>query len=431
MLKRWMILAAALLAPALSRAEAPESVNLRRTVTVDVVERCKAAVVYISTTKLVAERFSLFGGDPVFERFGPSDVRVVPRGSLGSGFIIHANGYIVTNHHVIDGAREITVELIDGRKLPAELVSSDPDNDLAILKVATTEALPALSLGDSSDLLIGEPVIAVGNPLGYSHSVSTGIVSALHRELKPSQEVTLADVLQTDAAINPGNSGGPLLNAYGQVIGINTAIRGDAQNIGFAIQVNRLRDLMPELLNPATVDKVEIGAKFAEKRTIRPPATVETVVSMNDKPVASINGKPVVTIVDASVALLGLKENDHVKIKFADGSEQELTAAAVPLPDALTKARERLGVTIEPLTPMKAERFGLLADAGMLVTEVLHDTPAERVGLQPGDVIVQLGRYPIRTLKDFSAIMKMIPDRAQFRVGVIRGGQVAYGTMRL
>src|SRR5208337_2106089 len=169
----------------------------------------------------------------------------VPANSLGSGFIIHADGYVVTNNHVIDRAREITVELADGRKLPASLISADADADLAILKINTDKPLPVLELGDSSDLMIGEPTIAVGNPFGYSHTVSTGIVSALHRDLKDREgKVSLSELIQTDAAINPGNSGGPLLNAYGQVIGINTAIRGDAQGIGFAIAVSSLRDLL-------------------------------------------------------------------------------------------------------------------------------------------------------------------------------------------
>src|SRR5262249_22918854 len=159
----------------------------------------------------------------------------------------------------------------DGQKLKAELVATDPDADLAILKIKSDKPLPRLELGDSSDLMIGEPVIAVGNPLGYSHSVSTGIVSAIHRDLGDTG-TKLSDLIQTDAAINPGNSGGPLLNAYGQVIGINTAIRGDAQNIGFAIQVNRLRDLIPSLMNPAQFTKVEVPIKFKEERTLAAPA---------------------------------------------------------------------------------------------------------------------------------------------------------------
>jgi serine protease Do len=210
-----------------------DEINLRQTTTVEVVRRTKDAVVNISATKTVRQRVSPFGFDPWGD---VGEVINVPADSLGSGFIIHADGYVVTNHHVIDRARRVRIELADGRKLDGDLISSDPEADLAILKIVSDKPLPVLELGDSSDIMIGEPVITMGNPMGYSHSVSTGIVSALHRDVKdPRSRVVLSDVIQTDAAINPGNSGGPLLNAYGQVIGINTAIRGDAQNIGFVI----------------------------------------------------------------------------------------------------------------------------------------------------------------------------------------------------
>src|SRR4051812_11304274 len=198
-------------APA-AQAPAPATINLRQTVTVDVVRKTKDAVVYISTTKIV--RTSPFGNDPFWQQFNFGDMgQNVAVHSLGSGFIAHEDGYIVTNNHVIERAREVSVELSDGRKYPAELVAADRDADLAILKIKAERPLPTLDLGDSSDLMIGEPVIAVGNPLGFSHSVSTGIVSAIHRDLKGDDEQTvlLADLIQTDAAINPGNSGGPLL----------------------------------------------------------------------------------------------------------------------------------------------------------------------------------------------------------------------------
>src|SRR5208282_5981322 len=231
----------------------------------------------ISTTKIIHRWVSPFGNDPFFQQFG--QIEDVPANSLGSGFIIHPDGYVVTNNHVIDRATEITVELDDGRKLPAELISTDSEADLALLKISDKHPFPALALGDSSDLMIGEPAIAIGNPFGYSHSVSTGIVSALHRDLKDVEnKESLANLIQTDAAINPGNSGGPLLNAYGQVIGINTAIRSDAQNIGFAIPVNRLRDLIPELMSPPEVLKLDIPLKLKERRTLSPPANIRCEV---------------------------------------------------------------------------------------------------------------------------------------------------------
>jgi len=249
-----------------------EGVNLRQTITVQVVRQTKDAVVNISTTKMISRRVSPFGDDPFWQGLDMGgDIVKVPANSLGSGFIVHPDGYVITNHHVIDRARQITVELVDGRKFSADLISSDAEADLAVLRIHSDKPLPSLQLGDSSDLMIGEPVIAIGNPLGYSHSVSTGIVSAIHRDLRDRQNhVMLGDLIQTDAAINPGNSGGPLLNAYGQVIGINTAVRSDAQNIGFAIQINRLRDLIPELMNPAQVTKVNVPFKLREKRQLTP-----------------------------------------------------------------------------------------------------------------------------------------------------------------
>src|SRR4051794_12117078 len=300
------------LLPATSSSAADSPLNLRRTTIVEVVEKTKNAVVYISSRKIVPQRISLFPNDPFWQDFG--ETRMVPVGSLGSGFIIHSNGYIVTNNHVIDRAREIKVELTDGRKYDADLVSADSDADLAILKINADKPLTVLELGDSSDLMIGEPVIAVGNPLGYSHSVSTGIVSAVHRDLKADNggAVVLGDLIQTDAAINPGNSGGPLLNAYGQVIGINTAIRGDAQNIGFAIQVNRLRDLIPDLMSPSQAVKLDMPIKLKEHRTIIEPSTVTSTVERADGgvPVLSIAGQKPKDIIDAYAILLKQKP-DH------------------------------------------------------------------------------------------------------------------------
>lgn len=435
---RIMFLVIALMvAPAVAQTTASAEINLRQTVTVNVVRDTKDAVVNISTTKMIPQRFSRFGRDPFWQFMEPDEIVNVPASSLGSGFIIHEDGYVVTNHHVIDRARHIDVELSDGRKIPAELISSDAEADLAILKISSDKPLPVLPLGDSSDLLIGEPVIAVGNPLGFSHSVSTGIVSAIHRDLRDQRDqVLLSDLVQTDAAINPGNSGGPLLNAYGQVIGINTAIRGDAQNIGFAIQVNRLRDLIPDLMNPAQVRKVEIGLRITEKRTITPPANVKIDLSatVGDKtfPLDTINGKSPRDVIDAYAMLLRTDVDQSVELRAA-GSDQavSLPATAVPLPDAIVQARQRLGITIEPLTPMLAERYDVEAEDGMFITQVERDSIAARAGLQPGDVIVQLGRYRVSSLDDFSALLQHLPDRGRVRVGVVRGKEVGFGILEL
>ncbi|HEV7301856.1 MAG TPA: trypsin-like peptidase domain-containing protein [Tepidisphaeraceae bacterium] len=397
------------------------TINLRRTVAVDVVDKTKDAVVNIAARRFVNQRVNALGGNPMFDT---REVVKVPSNSLGSGIIVHADGYVVTNNHVVDRARQVIVEMNDGRKLPATLISADAGADLAILKITTDQPLPAIPLGDSSDLMIGEPVIAVGNALGFSHTVSTGIVSAMHRDLRENNgTVLLTDLIQTDAAINPGNSGGPLLNAYGQVIGINTAIRGDAQNIGFAVPVNKLRELIPELMSPAVVSKMNIPIKLGERRTLTPPATVTTEVIADDgAPITAINGSEVKDIVDAYVQLLKVgRDVKEVTLRMASGQQRRIEISPVPLPDALVRARETLGVTIEPLTPMLANRYRLQTEEGLIVTAVEPATAAANAGLQPGDVIVQMGRYRVSTLEDFSALLQHLPASGRVRVGVVRG----------
>jgi len=413
----------------------PEAINLRRTTVVDVVERTKDAVVYVSSTKIINERFGF--GNPFFQQFGMPYGQRVQATSLGSGFIVQADGYVVTNHHVVDRARQITVELLDGRKLPADLISSDPEVDLAILKIHSDKPLPTLQLGDSSDLMIGEPAIAVGNPLGYSHSVSTGIISALHRDLRDeSGDVQLVDLIQTDAAINPGNSGGPLLNAYGQVIGINTAIRNDAQNIGFAIAVNRLRDMIPALMDPSQAKKLAMGLKLKEVCSIAPPATVTSEIRLGDRTVVTIAGEKPKNIVDAYAILLRQKAGKPFNVTFTAGDPLAVNPTPVPLPDAIVQAKSKLGLGLEQLTPMTAQQYGLDDDAdGVFVTDVVRDSPADRIGVKTGDVITLLGEYKISTLADFSAVLDAFekdPSRGnRLRIVVLRGGRLLPGFLQL
>jgi serine protease Do len=417
-----------LLFAAQSFADPPGAVNLRKTVIVQVVAQTKAAVVNISTTKIIREWVSPFGNDPFFQQFG--QIQDVPGNSLGSGFIIHEDGYVVTNNHVIDRATTITVELDDGRKLPAELISADPEADLALLKISGKQPFPKLTLGDSSDLMIGEPAIAIGNPLGYSHSVSSGIVSALHRDLKDIEaRESLTNLVQTDAAINPGNSGGPLLNAYGQVIGINTAIRSDAQNIGFAIPVNRLRDLIPELMNPAQVKKLEIPIQLTERRELSPPANIRTEIVTKDglEVVDEIDGQRPRNIVDAYDLLLSAKDGQAISVEFADGKSLRLTPRPIPLPDAIQQAREKLGLTVELLTPMLAQKYQLTYHEGIFISAVAQSSIAERTGIQPGDILVQLGRFRVTTLDDLSGLLNRLPATGRVLVKVIRDDQLAQG----
>jgi serine protease Do len=409
-------------------ADPPESINLRKTIVVQVVAETKNAVVKISTTKTIRQWVSPFGADPFFQQFGHNEA--IPANSLGSGFIIHRDGYVVTNNHVVDRAREITVELDDGRKLPADLISTDPEADLALLKISDKNPFATIQLGDSSDLMIGEPAIAIGNPLGYSHSVSTGIVSALHRDLKDVEgKESLDNLIQTDAAINPGNSGGPLLNAYGQVIGINTAIRSDAQNIGFAIPVNRLRDLIPELMNPAQALKLEIPLKLKERRTISEPADVKSEVVTEDGShvVKEIDGKHPENIIDAYDELLAAKSGQHITVTFADGTTKNFTSKPTPVPDVIIQAKAKLGISVEQLTPMLAQAYHLDQEDGIFITGVESDSVCGRAGVKAGDILIQLGRYRIPTLEHLGIILEHLPKNGRVGIAVIRDDRLASG----
>ena len=414
-------------------------INLRRTVTVEVVEKTKGAVVNVSARKMVNERRREII-NPFMPPVAIGPIVRVPADSLGSGFIVHPDGYVVTNNHVIEGALGISVELADGRKLPADLISTDPDADLALLRIHSDTPLPTLELGDSSDLMIGEPVIAVGNPLGYSHSVSTGIVSALHRDIDAErhdqsatplkgEDAALRDLIQTDAAINPGNSGGPLLNAYGQVIGINTAIRGDAQNIGFAIPIDRLRDLIPELMDPAQVVKVDVPLKLTEQRTLTEPSTVTAQIissGPNPRKLVSFDGRRPQNIIDANAMMLRTHVGQKVEVVWADGTKERLSLTAPPIQDAIVQAQQRLGLTVEQITATLADQKQLARQDGVLVIAVAPDSIGDRAGIRPNDVIFKLDRYYITSLDDLGALIPHLPQNGPVKVGIDRGDQAGY-----
>jgi serine protease Do len=241
---------------------------LRRTTTVQVVEKVGPAVVNI-TTETAVERRNPFGNtwnDPFFDRFFQDFFEPrIPRTaqSLGSGVVFDAEGHILTNAHVVGRADRIRVTVADGGEFDATLIGADPNNDLAVLKAETDEKLPWIPLSTSADLMVGEPVIAIGNPFGLSNTVTTGVISAANRSIRTEKQV-YHGFLQTDASINPGNSGGPLLNAEGKLIGINTAVYNGGQGIGFAIPVDVARRVVRELIAHGEVTPVWLGLEFQD-----------------------------------------------------------------------------------------------------------------------------------------------------------------------
>ncbi|NLO22437.1 MAG: PDZ domain-containing protein [Syntrophomonadaceae bacterium] len=220
----------------------------------DIVQKVSPSIVNVECSRSVSDPFY---GDPFFRQFF-GDLNPNVENSIGTGFVISADGHIATNQHVIDGADEIMVNFNDGNKLKAEVVGQDYEMDLAILKIASKEKMVPLTLGNSEQLRVGEWVIAIGNPYGLDHTVTAGLVSAKGRPMQIEKRI-YKDLIQTDAAINPGNSGGPLLNTKGEVVGINTAVNAQAQGIGFAISINTARDILDDLISNGKIIRPYIG----------------------------------------------------------------------------------------------------------------------------------------------------------------------------
>jgi len=331
--------------PRQERAPIPATVGAsRRTPIVTVAHDVGPAVVNIQTESTIRQR-EVDPFDP-FGVFGGRD-RSYTSQSLGSGFVWSSDGVIVTNNHVVEGASRITVNFSDGTQLPARLIGVDPDSDVAVLRVDAKNLLTA-PIGLSSDLLIGETVIAVGNPFGLSGTVTTGVVSALGRSV-PSKEAgrTFTDFIQTDASINPGNSGGPLLNIEGRVIGINTMIFANAQGIGFAIPVDRAKKVVQDIVRYGQVHSAWIGAVTA---TITPEEARRTGLKMS-------RGALVARVIAGSPAqAAGLKPGDiitavggrPVDSREAFSTMTATVAAGQPLPLTVARAGGTESISVRP-----------------------------------------------------------------------------------
>ena len=425
-------------APALAAAPPTDALADRRTPIVRAVERAAPGVVNISTTQVVVQQFSpLLGMDlpDVFKRefgdlFRPQ--RYV-KNSLGSGVIISPRGYIVTNAHVVQQADQIIVTLADESQKKAELVSADPAADLAVIKIDPDKPLVAIPMGTSSDLMIGETVIAVGNPFGYQHTVTTGVVSALGRTIQPSPNFQYEGLIQTDAPINPGNSGGPLLNIRGELVGINTAIRAGAQGLGFAIPVDRVREIMIGLLSMRRAGSAWLGLHF---RADCPGAVVASVdrgspaakagLTANDR-IVSVAGETVEDAIQLETFILDRKPGDSIRLGVGRGEtahEMEIVLVEAPKPDGARLAKTLFGLDLQALAPDLATTMRLAVDRGLLVAGVEPGSPAAATGLRAGDVIVQVDRYRVADLETLGALLVQVEKGNRILFFVVRGQSV-------
>jgi len=397
------------------------------------------AVVNISTERIVVRRVPGWGmpGMPLDDLFDwPPRTRTRTTG-VGSGAIVADTGYILTNAHVVTGATEIRVSLADKTRLTARLISADPTTDLAVIKVEPPAALPFIEMGVSSDLMPGETVVALGNPFGYGHTVTVGVISAVKRDIVLSGRTVYKDLIQTDAAINPGSSGGPLVNAHGQLIGINTAIRVQAQNIGFAIPVDRVRQALVDLLDFRTLNHTWLGAVLSETCRLGPPVTrtvcVKAVEAESpaataglapDDVVLALDGRAVRSVIDVKARLLEKRVGDVVRFTVRRGTEQKtfpVTLAKAPRKPVRERIRDRLGLVVQDLTPELAKQLRLSVRRGLLVAEVVKRGPAAAAGIRQGDVIVQAGSYRLERVEELGSVLERLRKGQSLRVGIVRG----------
>ncbi len=409
-------------------------VNARRSPVVQVVEKVSPAVVYVGTVQVVETRFRGRGFDDFF--FGPQEERRAVEG-LGSGVIIDPSGIIVTNDHVIRGASQIHVVLADGRQLDAEVIGSDADADLAVLKVTTKTPLPAAKLGTSADLMIGESVIAIGSPLGLKKTVTLGVVSALGRTIRHEDRV-FNDFIQTDASINPGNSGGPLLNIDGEVIGINSAIIAAAQNIGFAIPADKVRRIVAELtqygkVRPAWVGldvqplTLELARRLGWDRTYGALVTavdeaspaLEAGVQKGDI-VVQMGSTQIEDADDLRSRLRGVTARSKVAMKiFRAGAEVLIELSPIEFPQKLVDSTvwDRLGLRLKPGT------------GGMSIIAVRPGTASGRIGLEPGDTVLRVNQQPVATAEAFKEAIIQARGKPSVLLLVKRGARGYYLTL--
>jgi len=410
------------------------------------------AVVNISTTQVVRlrrpRRRSPFGQQDPFDEFFNNFFGNIPqeqkRRSLGSGFVVSDDGYILTNNHVVEKADEITVILLDKEEFHAEVVGTDPKTDIALIKIKAGRKLPFVPLGDSEGLEIGQWVVAIGNPFGLGHTVTTGIVSAKGRVIGSGP---YDDFIQTDASINPGNSGGPLFNLKGEVVGINTAIIQGGQGIGFATPIHLAKSVLGQLkekgkvtrgwlgvyiqrLTPEMAESLNVPGKKgalvadvtkdgpAEKAGIR---SGDVVVSFDAKDVESEHDLPQIvasTTPGKKVEVIVIRDGKEVKVPVSITEmepEAEQTRAGGP---DLSKG---LGLTVQNITPEIARHLNLENPKGVLVTSVENGSSAGDAGFREGDVIRAINRMAVKDSRDFEKKIAKVKEEKTVLFLVERG----------
>ena len=423
--------------------------SVRETPTVRAIRKAQAGVANIHSEKTAEDAGSIFSVD-----------RSRKVNGMGTGIIIDERGYIVTNHHVVDGVDSLRVTLSDGSAYTAQVVSYDRRHDLAIIKVNASRPLTVMPLGTSSDLMLGETVIAVGNAYGYENTMTGGLISALSRDVEVNEKQSYENLIQTDASINPGNSGGPLINLEGDVIGINVAIRAGAQRIGFAIPIDDARVVIAQLLNIEKLSYTFHGVRSTDVKSAR---TRKLVVdsTIPDSPAARAGLKPgdvilraghisVADGVDFERACLGRKPGEVLDLSVRRGGE--LVSMNLKLDPAsnrpansfeTTLASQRrvidnpsndriwkmFGVRLNKLPESQSSLVGPRYRGGMRVTHVRRNGPAARNGIQQGDILVGLHIWETISFENVEYVVEhpQLRTFAPLKFYVLRGDETLWG----
>lgn len=394
------------------------------------VQKTSDAVVNISTEYEVQTNrnpFSRNDQDSFFDYFfndlyEPGFRQNIKRTSLGSGVIIDGDrGFVLTNTHVIAESGTIHVILKDDRQFEAKIVGADSDSDLAVLQITSQEPLPAIDMGLSDDLLIGETVIAIGNPFGFSNTVTTGVISALNRTVE-TDDVTYRDFIQTDASINPGNSGGPLLNINGDLIGICTAVYTNAQGIGFAIPINKARRIVNDLINYGEVVHAWIGislqnmdAQLSEYLNVGQKTGVLVSRVFSGSPaekadlrsgdlIETIGGTPLSSPEDYLSFLKDASVGDTLNIHFSrDGRSLQttLTTTVFPFEEALSLSQDLFGLQVSEKADTSQGRYQSRYSGGVVITGIASDSFLYKIGLYSGDILHSIDDMTISNMEDF------------------------------
>ncbi len=426
-----------------------ETLNFnRKTPIVAVYQKTNDTVVNISGTRTVStSSMPGFEWPDLFDMWGPQLKQQVS--VLGSGVVVHEDGYVMTNAHVVEESQNIKVIFSTGEEYPATVIASDTDKDLALVKIKANKKLPFVHLGRSNDLMIGETVIAIGNPYGYANTLTSGILSATDRDIHVSEGTWLRGLIQTDAPINPGNSGGPLFNINGELIGINTAIAAGAENIGFAIPVDTIAKNLGQMLMPEKLRRVRLGLAVGRMETTGSYTglTVDSVTESSPAEKEGLKASDIIlevddhklsNIIDFYIRMMGKDIGEPIKIKYARGEGSSARTNIVtlkilerPLPDGRKLAQGFFQMTVSNLDDKAAKQFGFeSAYSVLIITAIDNNGIADTIGLKAGDLILTVNGNEVHNMDEFSAEMEKVNAGDNVGMTIMRIGIGPFGQVQ-